>query len=160
MTVIRLSTALLLLAVVTVGLVSVPQWQKLHEANLRADDRGAALAVAKLEVTDLTTLSQSTLDVQLKRLKGRLTGEFARQFEAFYATFASVVREQQVTSRGSVQSVALASLTERKAVALVAARAVVASKANKRDLQRAYRFEVTLTKRGERWLISGMKFVS
>lgn len=160
MTVIRLTTALLMLAVVTIGLVGIPQWHDLHAANQRADDRAAALAVAKVEVTELTTLSTATLDPTLKRLKGRLTGSFAQQFEAFYSTFASVVREQKVTSRGSVQSVALASLTDRKAVALVAARAVVTSKEQKRDARRAYRFEVTLAKRGSHWLISGMRFVS
>ena len=160
MTTIRLSTALLLVAVVTIGLVSIPQWQNLHAATVRADDRAAARTVAELEVKDLTTLSPATLDPTLKRLKKRLTGTFARQFDAFYATFASVVSQQKVTSRGSVQSVALASLTERKAVALVAARAVVSSTEAKRDLHRAYRFEVTLTKRGDAWLISGMRFVS
>jgi hypothetical protein len=160
MSVIRLSTALLLLAVVTVGIVSIPQSQTLHEANVRADDRRQAMGVAELEVKDLTTLSPKTLDAALERLKKRLTGTFARQFEAFYSTFASVVREQQVTSRGSVQSVGLASLTERKAVALVAARAVVSSKDQNRDVQRAYRFEVSLSKRGSVWQISGMRFVS
>ena len=160
MKVIRLSTALLLLAVVTIGLVSVPQWQKLHEANEREDDRAAAVAVAKQEVKDLTTLSPATLDPTLERLKGRLTGTFAQQFSAFYSTFASVVSEQKVTSRGSVQSVALSALTESRAVALVAARAVVTSKENKREIQRAYRLEVSLTKRGDTWLISGMRFVA
>ena len=160
MTMIRLTTALLLLAVVTIGLVSVPQWQKVHEANERTDDRAAAMAVAEREVTDLTTLSPATLDPTLKRLKQRLTGTFARQFDAFYSTFASVVSEQKVTSRGSVQSVALSSLSERRAVALVAARAVVTSKESKRKIQRAYRFEVSLSKSGDTWLISGMRFVS
>ena len=160
MKVIRLSTALLLLAVVTIGLVSIPQWQKLHDAKERADDRSAAMAVATQEVRDLTTLSPTTLDPTLERLKKRLTGTFARQFDAFYSTFASVVSEQKVTSRGSVQSVALSALTERRAVALVAARAVVTSKESKREIQRAYRFEVSLSKRGDTWLISGMRFVS
>lgn len=160
MKVIRLSTALLLLAVVTISLVSIPQWQKLHDANERADDRSAAMAVATQEVRDLTTLSPTTLDPTLERLKKRLTGTFARQFDAFYSTFASVVSEQKVTSRGSVQSVALSALTERRAVALVAARAVVTSKESKREIQRAYRFEVSLSKRGDTWLISGMRFVS
>lgn len=160
MKVIRLSTALLLLAVVTIGLVSIPQWQKLHDANERADDRSAAMALATQEVRDLTTLSPTTLDPTLERLKKRLTGTFARQFDAFYSTFASVVSEQKVTSRGSVQSVALSALTERRAVALVAARAVVTSKESKREIQRAYRFEVSLSKRGDTWLISGMRFVS
>ena len=36
------------------------------------------------EVKDLTTLSPSTLDPTLKRLTSRLTGTFARQFDAFY----------------------------------------------------------------------------
>lgn len=156
----KLPTTLLLLAVLAVGFLAVPQWRDLHAANVRADDRADALAVAELEVTDLTTLSPSNLDAQLVRLKRRLTGSFARQFEAFYATFASVVKEQKVTSRGSVQSVALASLSEKKAVALVAARAVVDSKDQKNNLDRAYRFEVTLAKRGSLWLISGMGFVS
>lgn len=160
MSVIRLSTAMLLTAVVTIGLVSIPQWQELHEANARADDRAAAMAVAAQEVRDLTTLSPTTLEPTLERLKKRLTGTFARQFDAFYSTFASVVSEQKVTSRGSVQSVALSSLNDRSAVALVAARAVVTSKESKREIQRAYRFEVSLSKRGERWLISGMRFVS
>lgn len=157
---IRLSTALMLLAVVTIGLVSVPQWRNLHEANVRADDRAAAMGVAELEIKDLTTLSPKTLDATLERLKKRLTGAFAQQFEAFYSTFASVVSEQKVTSRGSVQSVGLVSLTERKAVTLVAARAVVTSKDQKRDVHRAYRFEVSLTKRGSLWLVSGLRFVS
>ena len=157
---VRLSTALLLIAVVAIGLVGTPQWQRVHEANERADDRAAALAVAKAEVTELTTLSPATLDATLKRLKTRLTGAFARQFEAFYSTFASVVRQQKVRSRGSVQSVALTSLTGRKAVALVAARAVVTSKEQKQDVHRAYRFEVSLSKQGSTWLISKMRFVS
>ena len=46
---IRLSTALLLVAVVTIGLVSIPQWQNLHAAKVRADDRAAARTVAELD---------------------------------------------------------------------------------------------------------------
>lgn len=153
-------TVLLLVALVAVGFVGVPQWRDLRAAQVRTADRTDVLTVAKLEVADLTTLSQSTLDSQLKRLQGRLTGTFARQFEAFYSTFASVVREQKVTSRGSVQSAAVSSLTDTKAVALVAARATVTSKEQKRKLDRAYRFEVSLSKRGSVWLISGMRFVS
>jgi Mce-associated membrane protein len=156
----KLPTILLLLAVVSVAFVGVPQWRHLDAAQQRADDRADAIAVAKLEVAELTTLSPSTLDTQLKQLRGRLTGAFARQFEAFYATFASVVKKERVASRGSVQSVALASLTEHKAVALVAARAVVTSKGQKSNLDRAYRFEVSLSKHGSLWLISGMRFVS
>lgn len=157
---IRLTTALLLLAVVGVGIVDFQQWKDVHAAGQRADDRTAAAAVARAEVVDLTTLSPSTLDAQLKRLQSRLTGSFAQQFQAFYSTFASVVREQKVTSRGAVQSVGLSSLTARRAVALVAARAVITSTAQKGDVRRAYRFEVTLNKRGDDWLISGMRFVS
>jgi len=161
MTSLRLPTVLLVVAIVALGFVGVPQWRHLHAAHDRAQDRADSLAVAKLEVTDLTTLSPSTLDTHLKRLEGRLTGTFARQFEAFYSTFASVVKEQKVRSRGSVQSVALASLTDHKAVALVAARAVVVSKGQENHhLDRAYRFEVSLSKRGSLWLISGMRFVS
>ncbi len=160
MSALRLPTVILLVAVVFVGFVGVPQWRHLHAAHQRADDRIDALSVAKLEVTDLTTLNPSNLDAQLERLKERLTGTFASQFEAFYSTFASVVSRQKVTSRGSIQSVALASLTDRKAVALVAARAVVISKGQKHNIDRAYRFEVSLSKRGSLWLISGMRFVS
>ena len=157
---IRLSTAILLLAAVSVWLVGIPDWQDLHRAHVRTDDRAAALGVATLEVTDLTTLSPKTLDATLEKLKGRLTGAFRQQFQAFYSTFASVISEQQVTSRGSVQSAALSSLSDRRAVALVAARAVISSTKQKQDLHRAYRFEVTLTKHGSQWLVSGMKFVS
>lgn len=157
---IRLTTALLLIAVVLVGGFGVLKWQDLREAQDRVEDRAAALAVAKQEVLELTTLSPQTLDSTLESLNSRLTEEFSRQFEAFYATFASVIRKDQVASTGSIQSAAVVSADERQVVALVAARAEVTSKGQKSDIQRAYRFQLTMQKQGGDWLISQMRFVS
>jgi hypothetical protein len=157
---VRISTAVLAVVLVAIGFVLVPQWQDLQDARQRTDDRHAALVVARTEVQELTTLSPTTLDAALKRLNGRLTGSFSQQFQAMFSTFATVVKKQQVTSRGSIQSAGLTSLTNQRAVALVAARAVVSNPAHKSGVRRNYRFEVSLTHRGSRWLVSGMRFVS
>lgn len=157
---VRLSTTAFLVAVVALGFLIVPQWRDLNDAHQRRDDRETALSVATAEVAELTTLSPDTLDKQLKSLNGRLTESFSQQFQAMYSTFASVVSKEKVTSKGSIQSAGLVSSTDRRAVALVAARAVVTSPENEKGVNRAYRFEVSLTKQDSGWLVSGMRFVS
>lgn len=156
----RISTVVLLVAVVLVGFFLVPQWQDLREARQQADDHVIALDVATAQVTELTTLDTHNLDDRLQSLNGRLTEEFSQQFQAMYSTFASVVNENEVSSVGSVLSAGLVSSTNSEAVVIVAARAEVTSPEQEEATQRSYRFEVTLVKQGSQWLISEMRFVA
>jgi Mce-associated membrane protein len=127
--------------------------------DARADDRrDDAVAVAKEQVLDLTTMDSSTVEQKLDTLGERLSGDFKRQFEGFAETFADAVTKDEVQATGEITGAALSEYDEHSATVIVASTAQVQA-GKKQPVERHWRFKVLLDRSDDEWLISGMEFV-
>lgn len=127
--------------------------------DARADDRrDEAVAVAREQVLDLTTMDSSTVEQKLDTLGDRLSGDFKRQFEGFAGTFAGAVTKDKVQATGEITGAALAEYDDGSATVIVASTAQVRA-GKKQPVERHWRFKVLLDRSDDEWLISGMEFV-
>ena len=153
-------TRILLLALV-LALVGLLVWQAMAWRDNRADDklRSEAVAVAKAQVIDLTTLDSESVESKLKALGGRTTGDFKSQISQISATFADVVRSSKIEASGVVDKAGVSDLDEQSATVLVASTSTVKSDGQKKPVVQTYRFKVTLDRTDDSWKIDGMEFV-
>ncbi|KAA1421888.1 hypothetical protein F0U44_06370 [Nocardioides humilatus] len=152
---------LALVALTVIALAAVA-WQGLVMYQDREDDaqRDAAVAVARDQVLDLTTLDSESIDDKLEAMGKRLSGDFKRQFDGFADTFADVVADDNIRATGEVKSVAVDQFDGESAVVLVATSAEVAHGKSDKTTAKDYRVRVELDRKGDDWLITGMEFVA
>lgn len=146
--------------VVIVALAGVLAWQVVELRDDRRDDarRDEVREVATAQVLDLTTLDSATVDQKLESMTSRTAGEFTDQIGTITATFADLVRTNQISATGIVDAAAVSRLTEDDATVVVASTATV-SEAGGEPTQRTYRLRVTLEQGDDDWEITGMEFV-
>ena len=114
--------------------------------------------MATAQVLDLTTLDSETVDQKLESMTSRTAGEFTDQIGTITATFADLVRTNQISASGAVDAAAVSRLTEDDATVIVASTATV-KEAGGEPTQRTYRLRVTMEHREDDWKITGMEFV-
>jgi len=148
--------------IVTLAAVAAIVWQGTVWYQDRQDDdrRDEAVAVARDQVLDLTTLDSATIDDKLEAMGKRLSGDFKRQFDGFADTFADVVNEDKIRATGEVKSAAVDQYDSETAVVLVATSAEVAHGKSDKTTAKNYRVRVELDRNGDSWLITGMEFVA
>lgn len=158
---IRLRGWPVLLALVAVAAVTLATFQGLswRDADAQRDDRADAIAIAKQQVIDLTTLTADTVDDQLKAMQKRVTGSFAGELERFTSVFTQSVKSSKVVATGKVEAAGVSSLENDSASVVVASSAEIRTEKQKRATVRTYRIKVDLERRSGDWLISGMEFV-
>ncbi len=157
----RLEARLALLVVVSAVALAAAAWQGyvLYQDNSDDTQRNEAIAVARDQVLDLTTLDSATIDAKLEAMGKRLSGDFKRQFDGFADTFADVVTEDDIRATGEIKSVAVDQFDGETAVVLVASSAEVAHGKSDEMTAKDYRVRVELDRKGDDWLITGMEFV-
>lgn len=146
---------------VVLGLLVGVGWQAAEtRADRHDDDRlDEAVAMARAQVLDITTLDSDTVGPKLKAMAARTSGDFQDQVTAIAATFVKIVREKKVTARGRIDGVGVASSSERDASVLVASTAVVTEDGKAASTTRSYRIKVSLVNAKGSWKINGMEFV-
>lgn len=148
------------LGLIALLVLATVQFVAIHRQGERTDARRDAVAVAERSVTALTTVSTKNLDDDISQMMKDATPGFRSQFEKQATAFREGVRQGKVTSTGSVSASGISSITEKKAVVVVAANGTVSNAASSEPQERSYRLRVTLKRTGERWLVSGMEFVA
>ncbi len=146
--------------IAVVALAGVLVWQVVELREDRRDDarRDEVREVATAQVLDLTTLDSDTVDQKLESMTSRTAGEFTDQIGTITATFADLVRTNDIAASGVVDSAAVSRLTKDDATVVVASTATV-SEAGGEPSQRTYRLRVTLEQGDGDWKITGMEFV-
>jgi Mce-associated membrane protein len=128
--------------------------------DTRTDDRrDDAVAVAKEQVLDLTTMDSSTVKQKLTDMGGRLSGDFKRQFEGFTEAFAQAVSKDKVKTTGEVTAAALSEYDDEKSASVIVASTAQVASGGKEPVERHWRFKVLLDRDDDEWLISGIEFV-
>jgi len=148
-------------ALVVLALLGAIAWQGVEaSADRRDDDRlQEAVAMARAQVLDITTLDSDSVGAKLKAMAARTSGDFQDQVTSIAATFIEIVREKKVVATGRIDGVGVASSSDRDVSVLVASTAVVTESGKATSTTRSYRIKVSLVRAKDSWKINGMEFV-
>lgn len=156
----RITITVLALATAVLVALGVVYWVQVSDNAQRDDDRAAVLDLAGRQAVALTTVNPDNVKEQMELLLANSTGNFRRQFDAASPTFAKVVADGKVHSKGRVAAAGVVSLSGAKAQVLVALNSTVRNTETDKDEPRNYRLRVDLEKEADRWLVSNMQFVA
>jgi Mce-associated membrane protein len=132
---------------------------KLRDARQRDDARAAAVAAARQEALNLTSIDGKDIDADLRRVQDGATGGFAKDFADRAKDLKSVLTENAVLAEGHVIDAALVRGDLDTATVLVVVDSTVKNKAAPSGRQNTYRMQLDLERHGSRWLTSALQFV-
>lgn len=155
----RLALSATLLIMVALGALVGWLGFRAHQSHQSAQQRAMYLAVARQGALDLTTISYTQVDADIKRILDVATGSFYDDFQKRSQPFVEVVKQAQSKSQGTITSAGLESVQGETAQALVAV-AVTTSNAGAADQQpRAWRMRISVQKAGDTAKVSNVEFV-
>ncbi|TWG91557.1 Mce-associated membrane protein [Nocardioides sp. J9] len=155
----RRSLVLLAATLVLLGL-SVERGLAWSDERQRASDAEEVVAAASAEVAGLVDISSSTSEADLDALLDGATAGFRTELEAQAEQLRKALVDNKVTATGEVVSAGVVELGEDRATVIVAAAGSVRNKSTKKAEPRNYRLRVELSEVDEKWLVSGLEFVS
>ena len=144
------------IAALVVVAMTVPRLSAAAERDQRRTD---VLAAARQQAVNFTTLDYQHLDRDLRRVLSGATGGFRKQFESGTKDLSQLVTENQAVSQGEVLEAGIVSDDEDSARVLVVADSTVTNSASSDPQRRHYRLQLDLVHRGDRWLVSDLRFV-
>ena len=167
--IVALAVVAVLLAAACVVVAVWPTAVPGESASEQANDRDLAVRVAA------TTVTKAFLDVDYREMDPRIarvlhlsTGTFKNQYETAKADLKAQTQNAKAVATGQVRSVGISDIDDDSAVVYVAADTTVSNtsiekeKAAGKQVQdhRYYRFQLNLTKVGDRWLLDDLQFIS
>jgi Mce-associated membrane protein len=155
----RLALTAATAAVVVLGVLVGWLGLRAHQSEQTDQQRAMYLAAARQGALNLTTISYTEVDADIKRILDSATGTFHDDFEKRSQPFVEVVKESQSKSQGTVTESALESVKGDAAQALVSV-AVTPSTAQAAQQQpRAWRMRISVQKMGDVAKVSNVEFV-
>lgn len=147
--------ALLLL----LGLLAVVGALRLRDIPKRDEARAAALAAARQEALNLTSIDGRDIEGDLKRVLDGATGVFAKDFASRAQDLKKVLSQNQVVASGNVIDAALVRGDLDTATVLVVVDSTVKNKVAPAGRTNTYRMQLDLERHGDRWLTATLQFV-
>ena len=135
----------------------------------KADDRAVAAQSAATQVMKaFLDVDYRDMDPRVTKVLGLSTGAFKNQYQTAAADLKSQVQAAKTVATGAVLRVGIGDIDDDKAVVYVAADSTVSNTSIEKekaegktaDGRRYYRFQLTLTKVGDRWLLSDLQGIS
>jgi hypothetical protein len=140
-----------------------------ESAAEKADDRSLAVqSAATRAMKAFLDVDYRDMDARIDKVVALSTGTFKNQYQTVSADLKGKAEEAKTVASGSVVRVALGDVDEDTAVVYVAADSTVSNTETERqqaageeaDGTRSYRFQLTMTKVGHRWLLSELEGLS
>jgi Mce-associated membrane protein len=153
------TVVVLVLVLVLLGALAILGALRLRDLPQRDDARAAALAAARQEALNLTSIDGRDIDGDLKRVLDGATGGFAKDFSTRSKDLKSVLTENEVVAVGTVLDAALVRGDLDTATVLVVVDSTVKNKAVPAGRANTYRMQLDLERHGSRWLTSALQFV-
>lgn len=123
-------------------------------------DRAEIVSRANDFAVTYNTYEVTAKDDYQERMRDLLTPAYYREFaEVTDAVFAALESDDQSSGNARVLSVAIDSIDEESAVALVAVNAAITNDSEDAAIQRRFRWTVTFAKEGDDWLVSQFESV-
>ncbi|MEV0709511.1 hypothetical protein [Nocardia aurea] len=151
-------TAAVALVVVALAASGFFVWNH-HTASEEHRRTAEFSAAARQGVVALTTLDFNRAAEDVQRVLDNSTGSFREDFSSRADDFTNVIRQSQVATEGTVNGVAVESMTDDTAVVLVAATSRVTNSAGAEQEPRAWRLSVTVTRVDGQIKMSKVEFV-
>lgn len=118
-------------------------------------------AAARQETEAFLTVDYQHMDPTVHRVLAGATGQFEKEYRKAEAKLRSDARQSRATSRGRVRAVGIGDLGGGSATVYVAADSTVSNDSTgHRPQRRHYRFQLTMTRVGGRWLTADLRSVS
>jgi hypothetical protein len=156
---VRLLTIIAIVGVLVgvAGLV-IPQ---LDEGGGGDAERGKVAQRASDFAVTYNTYSVTAKDDYQRRMKGLLTPAYYKEFTTVTnAVFAAIKSKDQKSGDAKVLKVAVDSIDDDSAVALVAVDAKITTNSDEAAVQRRFRWKVTFTRQKGQWLVSQFETVA
>jgi Mce-associated membrane protein len=145
-----------------VALVGVAGWlgYRLHQDHQVQAQRNLYVQVARQTAINLTTISYTEVDADIKRVLDSATGAFHDEFQNRSKPFVEVVKKVQSKTEGTVAEAGLLTYTKDQAQVLVAVAVKTSLAAAPADDEpRRWRMRVTVDKTGDGAKVSNVEFV-
>ncbi len=132
---------------------STPAEERAQEfSDIRRAARDETLAFLTIDHTKMDQLTEQVLD--------GATGSFKKQYQASLKSLKESAATQESFSEGRVNEVGLSEVDADSASVFVAAGSEVRNKGTDGKAEnRSWRIKLTMTKEGDRWLVSQLEFV-
>jgi Mce-associated membrane protein len=155
----RLALALGLLIVTALG--GLVGWLgfRADESHQREQQRAMFLAAARQGALNLTTISYTEVDADIKRILDSATGTFHDDFEKRSQPFVEVVKQSQSRSEGKVTEAGLESVQGDNARALVAVTVTTSTAGAAQQEPRSWRMRIEVQKVGDMAKTSNVEFI-
>ena len=155
----RLALCGALLIVVALGALVGWLGLRVHQSHQCAQQREVLLQAARRGALNLTTISYTEVDADIKRILDSATGAFYDDFQKRSQPFVDLVKQAQSKSLGTITQAGLESVQGDTAQALVAV-SVTSSNAGAAEQQpRAWRMRISVQKVGDTAKVSNVEFV-
>jgi Mce-associated membrane protein len=145
-----------------VALVGVAGWlgYRLHQDHQVQAQRNLYVQVARQTAINLTTISYTEIDADIKRVLDSATGAFHDEFQNRSKPFVEVVKKVQSKTEGTIAEAGLLTYTKDQAQVLVAVAVKTSLAAAPADDEpRRWRMRVTVDKTGDGAKVSNVEFV-
>jgi Mce-associated membrane protein len=155
--------AVLLVAVVTLGVLTGLRLSTVRSDDQRAATRTAVSTAAGHEVLDLLTLSGASTAAAQKQLTDLLsgaTGNFRQQFATNQQALVAALVAKKVDQKGAVNAVGITSITHATAITTVNGQSTVVNTDSPQGTLAYYRLQVTLQKVHGTWLVSDIGVIT
>lgn len=153
-----LATVVVLVTVALLAVSGYMIWT--HRAAEKVQQQRAEYAAAgRQSVVTLMSLDFNKADEGVQRIIDNATGQFKDDFQQQAADFIQVAKDSKVITEVTVNSVAVESMTDDKAVVLVAASSRVTNSKGANQEPRTWRLSVDLQREGDQIKMSKVEFV-
>jgi len=155
----RLALALGLLMVTALG--GLVGWLgfRADQSHQREQQRAMFLAAARQGALNLTTISYTEVDDDIKRILDSATGSFHDDFQKRSEPFVAVVKQAQSKSQGTITESGLESMQGDNARALVAVTVTTSNAGAAEQEPRSWRMRIDVQKVGDMAKVSNVEFV-
>ncbi|WP_024793567.1 hypothetical protein [Tomitella biformata] len=133
--------------------------KKKADLSHQADVRGCFLAAAETSVNDIVNVSAANIDEKIGSILDGSTGAYRDQFEGASEQFASMAREVDATSEGSIVTSAVEDNTDTSGTVLVVAMSTVTNTNTPEPKVAYFRMRVTVDKVDGQCKTSNVEYV-
>jgi Mce-associated membrane protein len=139
-----------------VGVYGYGQWWKPRDL---AQERAAAAQAARQTGVNLVSMDYREIQKGIDRVLTGMTGDIKNQWATQAKIIADTATKTQTISQVQQVRAAVLSMDGDSAEVMVAINATTTNPQVKQGSPRYYRFEMSMTKDGDRWLVSKMGMV-
>jgi Mce-associated membrane protein len=139
------------------GAAATPGDSKAEALSEQYEDVTAA---ARSETLAFLTVDYKNMDPLIEKVLAGSTGTFKEQYEGARANLKASAQQGRSVATGEVKEVGIGDIDGDTAVVFVAADGSVTNKNTKGKAQpRAYRFRLTMVRKGDKWLTSDLQIL-